>query len=121
MTHYRATLGARGEELAAGFLEAQGYTVRERNYHCRYGELDLVCMHGEQVVFCEVKLRRSSAFGSPEEAVTPRKLARLVLAAQTYLAAHDAEDADWRIDVVAIEIDGKGAVMRTTLYQGVGM
>lgn len=120
MSTFRTRLGARGEELAARFLEAQGYTVRERNYHCRYGEIDLICAHGEQVVFCEVKLRRSDAYGTPEEAVTERKLGRLARTAQTYLAEREAEDADWRIDVVAIEVDRRGAVVRTALYQGVG-
>ena len=120
-SHYRTALGARGEELAARFLEAQGYTVRERNYHCRYGEIDLVCELQGQVVFCEVKLRRSDVYGTPEEAVTARKLERLVAAAQTYLAEREAEDADWRIDVVAIELDRRGAVVRTALYQGVGL
>jgi len=120
MTTYRAALGARGEDIAARLLEAAGYTVMARNYHCRYGELDLICRHGAAIVFCEVKLRRSSSYGSPEEALTPRKLARLTLAAQTYLAAHGLEQADWRLDLVAVELDRRGAVTRTALYQGVG-
>lgn len=120
MTAYRAALGVRGEEIAAAFLGAQGYVVQERNYHCRYGEVDLICLHGATIVFCEVKLRRSGDFGSPEEAVTPRKLARLMLSAQTYLAERGAEDADWRIDVVAIELDRRGAIARTALHQGAG-
>jgi len=117
---YRAALGARGEDIAARLLEAEGYTVDGRNYHCRYGELDLICRHGPTVVFCEVKLRRSTTYGSPEEALTPRKLARLTLAAQTYLAEHGLEQADWRLDVIAIELDRRGAVTRTALYQGIG-
>jgi len=117
---YRAALGARGEDIAARLLETAGYTVMARNYHCRYGELDLICQHGAAIVFCEVKLRRSSLYGSPEEALTPRKLARLTLAAQTYLAAHNLEQADWRLDLVAVELDRRGAVTRTALYQGVG-
>lgn len=118
---YRAALGARGEDIAAALLRAHGYTIEGRNYHCRYGELDLICRHDSAIVFCEVKLRRSAAYGAPEEALTARKLARLTLAAQTYLAEHDLEDADWRLDVVAIELDRRGAVSRTALYQGVGV
>jgi len=117
---YRAALGAHGEDIATDLLRARGYTIEGRNYHCRYGELDLICRHGSTVVFCEVKTRRSAIYGAPEEALTPRKLARLMLAAQTYLAAHDLEDADWRLDVVAIELDRRGAVSRTALYQAVG-
>ena len=120
MSTYRAALGTRGESIAAAYLEAQGYTVQGRNFRCRYGEIDLVCTQDGTLVFCEVKLRRSGDYGTPEEAVTPRKLARLALAAQTYLAEHALEDADWRIDVVALELDRRGAVVRTALYQGVG-
>lgn len=120
MSAYRSALGTRGEEIAAAFLAPQGYEVIERNYHCRYGEIDLICTHGGVTVFCEVKLRRSTAFGTPEEAITPRKLEKLVLSAQTYLAERDRGDADWRIDVVAIELDRRGAVARTELYQGIG-
>ncbi len=120
MTTYRAALGARGEDIAAELLRARGYTIEGRNYHCRYGELDLICRHDSAIVFCEVKSRRSAAYGVPEEALTARKLTRLTLAAQTYLAEHDLEDADWRFDVVAIELDRRGAVTRAALYQGVG-
>ena len=120
MSTYRGALGARGEDIAAAFLQAHGYTIQARNYRCRYGEIDLVCTHGTALVFCEVKLRRSDSYGTPEEAVTPRKLARLALAAHSYLAAHGLEEADWRIDVVALELDRRGAVTRTALYQAVG-
>ena len=81
MSTYRGGLGARGEDIAAAFLQAHGYTIQRRNYRCRYGEIDLVCTHDAVLVFCEVKLRRSNSFGMPEEAITPRKLARLALAA----------------------------------------
>jgi len=117
---YRGTLGERGEDIAATFLQTHGYTIQGRNYRCRYGEIDLVCIHGPAMVFCEVKLRRSDRYGTPEEGITPRKLARLALAAQSYLAEHGLEEADWRIDVVALELDRRGAITRIALYQAVG-
>lgn len=120
MNTYRSTLGGRGEDIAAAYLEQQGYSVVARNYRCRYGEIDLILSHGTVTVFCEVKLRRSDSFGRPEDAVTPRKLQRVMLAAQTYLEETGRADADWRIDVVAIELDARGRVQRTELYQGVG-
>lgn len=120
MSSYRASLGDRGEDIAAAYLEQQGYRVIARNYRCRYGEIDLILAHGAVTVFCEVKLRRSDRFGTPEDAVTPRKLQRVALAAQSYLEETDRADADWRLDVVAIELDRRGRVLRTALYQGVG-
>jgi putative endonuclease len=62
--------GAWGEELALRYLTRQGYTLVERNYRTRYGELDLVVRHGTTLVFVEVKLRRGTGFGDPLEAVT---------------------------------------------------
>ena len=120
MTGYRATIGARGEAVAAAFLQARGYELVDRNYRCRYGEVDLILKHGQTIVFCEVKLRRSGQFGTPEEAITKRKLARVALTAQTYLVDHDCVDVDWRIDVVAIELDDGGRLMRAGLYESVG-
>ena len=121
MSASRAAWGRRGEELAAGFLQRRGYEILCRNVHCRYGEIDLVCRDGATLAFCEVKLRRSDRFGLPEEGVTPRKLQRLILSAQTYLVGQGLEDADWRIDVVAIDLDRSGALVRATLHQGVSL
>jgi putative endonuclease len=73
--------------------------------------LDLVVQTGETVVFVEVKTRRRCALGAPEEAITPRKIGRLVRSAQLFLAQHDL-DVDWRVDVIAIEMDRAGGVCR---------
>jgi len=121
MPSARTRLGLHGEDLAARYVtDFHGYVVRERNYHCRYGEIDLVCLDGRVLVFCEVKLRRSTAFGEPEDALTPAKIGRLVRSAQTYVAAHGLDEVDWRLDLVAIVLDGHGQAARLTLYRGVG-
>lgn len=103
MTTRRQT-GDRGEARAAVFLEHRGFVILARNWHCRAGELDLVAQSGATIVFVEVRVR---AAGTTAAAVSigTRKQARLVTAAQTYLAQHDAADADWRIDVVTIAGD----------------
>jgi putative endonuclease len=69
--------GAHGEALAAHWYEREGYVVAARNWRCREGELDLVVTKGALVVVCEVKARRTEAFGSPMEAVTAAKQARV--------------------------------------------
>lgn len=108
----RQRLGRRGEQEAERFLEGQGYRLLERNWRSPHGEIDLISAEGETIVFVEVKLRRGTRFGSPEEAVTPAKQRRLVEAAQDYLEEKGLEDADWRIDVVAIEVGPGGGVVR---------
>lgn len=108
-------LGPWGEEVAGRHLEAKGYQTVDRNWRHASGELDLVARDGEALVFVEVKARASGTFGSPEEAVTPEKQRRLQRAAWAYLAAHDALEADWRIDVIAIE-RRRGRVARLDHY-----
>ncbi len=117
MTNARQTLGQRGEHYAAQYLIAHGYTLRERNWRCTVGELDLVAEKDDVLIFVEVRTRRGDRLGTPEESITPAKRVKLIAAAQTYLDEHGQLDRDWRIDVVAIEIDPRGAVKRCTLIE----
>ena len=105
MTHARRALGAAGEELAAAWYLARGYTVLARNWRCPAGELDLVLGKGRSVVFCEVKARTTVAFGSPAEAVTADKRRRLRHLAARWLEQQARPVADIRFDVAAV-LDG---------------
>ena len=109
-------LGQRGEDLAAVHLEERGYVVRERNWRCPAGEVDIVAEDGGCLAFVEVRTRRGRAYGTPEESVTPAKQAKLVELAQTYLQEHSWE-GDWRIDVVAVEMTSRGKLLRVELTQ----
>ena len=97
--------GKRAEEQAARFLEKRGFIVLARNFHCRGGEIDLVCRDGKALVFVEVRLRRNVSFGGAGASITPSKQRRIILAAQHYLLAHDRADSDCRFDCVLL--DGK--------------
>ncbi|MDZ4699571.1 MAG: YraN family protein [Rhodothermales bacterium] len=98
--------GARGEDLAAAYLEGKGFTVVERNYRAKRGEIDLICRHIQHgrvvLVFVEVKMRRGVAFGRPEEAVDARKQVRMEAAAEAYLHLRGLGEVDCRFDVVGI-------------------
>ncbi|MEW5761753.1 MAG: ribonuclease HII [Bacillota bacterium] len=98
----RRCTGQVGEEAAAAYLEARGYTILCRNFRCREGELDLVALDGDILVFAEVKARRSLAFGLPEESVGPRKQARLRRLAKLFLAENRVPAAGFRFDVLAV-------------------
>jgi len=93
--------GAAAEELAAVFLEGQGLRIVERNYRCRFGEIDLVARSGAVLVFVEVRARKSEAFGGAAGSITAAKRRRLVAAARHYLAKHRVSRA-CRFDVVLI-------------------
>jgi putative endonuclease len=114
---YKRKLGERGEEIAAAYLGGQGYEVLARNWRCSAGELDIVAREGGTLAFVEVRTRRGDRFGTPEESITPTKQAKLVELAQTYLQEHDLADENWRIDVVAVEMDGRGGVKRLNLIR----
>ena len=91
-----------GEEIAAAYLKKQGYSIRKRNYRCSLGEIDIIALDGDEVVFVEVKSRTSDYFGNPEAAVDARKQAKLSTIALNYINEHHLNDRNARFDVVAI-------------------
>ena len=112
----RQGLGRRGEGLAARQLEAKGYQIVARNWRCETGELDLVAREGECLVLVEVRTRRGRSMGSPEESITAAKQARLSALSEAYVQKSNWP-GDWRIDVVAIEMDRRGRVLRVDHYE----
>lgn len=110
-TNKRPELGRRGEALAAGYLKKQGYVMVEQNVRTRLGEIDLVASDGDCLVFVEVRTRRTGDF-SPEESVGRSKQRKLATLATQYVQRQHAGDCDWRVDVIAIEVDGKDQVVR---------
>lgn len=95
-------LGKRGEDAAAAYLERVGMTVVDRNWRCKAGEVDLVALDGSEIVFIEVKTRKSTATGRPEEAVTPAKQRRYHRLAQAYLQQAGLDDVSVRFDVISL-------------------
>ena len=106
--HRKDALGRYGEELATRFLGNNGWSVLDRNWRCTAGEIDIVAMRDGVLAVCEVKTRRSMRFGSPLEAVTPQKVARLRGLAAQWLAAHATHCSVVRVDVVAVLVDDAG-------------
>ena len=98
--------GESAENLAAAFLERSGLTILERNYSCRFGEIDIVARSGAQLVFVEVRARSSEAFGGAAGSITAAKRRRLVAAARHYLAARRVDRA-CRFDVVLVRGAGQ--------------
>ena len=105
-------LGIHGERVAEKHLVDLGYRILDRNWRWQKGELDLVAVQGEEVVFVEVKSRRSQTYGPPEESITRAKRKKLIQTAYAYLSSTKHQDIHWRIDVVAIDMDRDGEVVR---------
>jgi len=105
-------LGNFGERVAASHLEAKGYAILERNWSTREGEIDLIASRGSDLVFVEVRSRRGRSMGTPEESITGRKAAHIRAAAAAYVQQHPEAPPNQRVDVVALELDAKGRVLR---------
>ncbi len=113
----RKELGVLGEKLARAFLKKKGYRIRETNFHCHEGEIDIIAQKDDYLVFVEVRTKSSSDFGIPEESVTHTKKERLITTALTYLKSHQDLPPSWRIDIVAIELDEKNKAKRIELIE----
>jgi putative endonuclease len=101
--------GRLGEDLACRALKKKGYRILERNYRCRYGEIDVVARKGDYLVFVEVRSKTGTAFGTPEESVTAQKKQRLAASVMSYLESHVTPQENWRVDFVAVELDAGGS------------
>jgi putative endonuclease len=102
-------VGAYGEQVAVNHLQHSGFTVLDRNWRCDLGEIDIVARDGDCLVVVEVKTRRSARFGTPAEAVTAEKLARLRRLAARWVLTMGVHPARMRIDVVAVLPQRRGA------------
>jgi putative endonuclease len=107
-TDPRSERGGAGEAAALGVYVRRGYRVVARNWRCRLGELDLILMKGDMLVFCEVKSRRGSAFGGGYDAVTWRKRAKVRTLAEAFLQESGARPDVTRFDVASVALGPSG-------------
>lgn len=98
--------GAFAEEQASRLLIKKGYKIIDRNYRTRYAEIDIVATDNESLVFVEVKARRNSKFGAPEEAVTPGKIRKIIKAGELYALSHTGLPKRMRLEVVSLLFEG---------------
>lgn len=96
-------IGTSGEEIAVHFLKQHGYVIVSRNFKTKIGEIDIVAKEKSQYVFVEVKTRSTHAFGTPAEAITPKKLHSLIQAGEFYLLANNLQQ-NYRIDAIEVMI-----------------
>ncbi len=97
--------GIKGEGEAVKFLRSKGYKIVEKNYRCIHGEIDIVALDGETVVFVEVKTRTSERFGTAAEAVDAKKQRHIINASCAFLAEKRVDDPYVRFDVVTVMLN----------------
>ncbi len=119
----RQKLGSTGERLAVARLSELGYQVIATNWRCSIGELDIIAWHGQCLTFIEVRTRRGSLAGTPEESITPTKKRRLLQLVEAFLMAEPAlldakgEPPPCRIDIVAVEFGANGVLGRLEIIE----
>lgn len=115
----RRVLGLAGEHVAERELIRRGYEIVARNVRTRFGEIDLICRDRSGYLFVEVKTRRAGSFVAAAEAVDRRKAARLVVLAQSWLAACGQRSAPWRIVIAALTVRADGTTVELIDLEGV--
>ncbi len=99
--------GKDGEDIAAAFLQKLGYKVLEKNFQFGHGEIDIIVQDGNEIVFVEVKTRKSLEYGDPEFAITKNKIGQIKKVATAYLVQKNITEQTCRIDAVAILIQNE--------------
>lgn len=115
MAEKRKELGRLGERIAQEHLRQHGYRIKDTNYRCSHGEIDIIAEDGDCLVFVEVRTRRGRRFGTPEESITAAKSLRLATLAEFYLQTLETPPLYWRIDVVAVELTAGGKLTRVEI------
>lgn len=114
--------GQRGEEIASIYLTRKGFRIIEKNFSTRFGEIDLIGINKDRLVFIEVKLKIGDMFGTPEEMVNRRKLLQVQNTATAYMQKNTEIAVKYplrQIDVVAIVLGSSGDVIRIEHYESV--
>jgi putative endonuclease len=111
--------GRRGEDIAADYLRKLGFQIIDRNFRIRGGEIDIIALDGDTLVFIEVKTRSSNEFGTPLEAISYFKLKSLIKTAQFYKVKHPHLPESMRIDAVAVILSPDGSVASIELVKSI--
>jgi len=102
VSFFRKILGRDGESLVRKHLKRRGYRILARNYTCPVGEIDIICLDGQTIVFVEVKTRSSDADAGPEETITRAKQRQLARVARFWLETHGRPQCAYRFDAVGV-------------------
>ena len=105
MSRWKKDLGEQGEDLALNYLQQKGYQLITRNFHSRFGEIDLIMQEKDDIVFVEVKTRTNRTFGTPLQSITPAKIQSLIKTVQYYKHLNPRSPDCQRIDIVTVEFD----------------
>ena len=108
---YTQKVGKFGEDEAVKYLEQKGYKILDRNFSCKRGEIDIIALDKDEIVFIEIKARISLKYGLPSEAVTKNKLKHINKTAEYYLYTRNLLNENTRIDVIEVYIKNNQVII----------
>ena len=108
---YTQKIGRFGEDEAVKYLKQKGYKILDRNFSCKRGEIDIIALDKDEIVFIEIKARISLKYGLPSEAVTRNKLKHIYKTAEYYLYTRNLLNENTRIDVIEVYIQDKQVII----------
>lgn len=109
MENRSSKTGKYGEAIAENYLKSKGYKIITKNYHTRYGEIDIIATLPQHIEFVEVKTRFTSSMTAPEESVDRRKIMKIVKSAQIFIQ-NNPQTKSWRISLVGILLNSDKSV-----------
>lgn len=115
----KKSIGNLGESLALKHLRNKGYKILKRNFRSKFGEIDIIALEGNDLVFVEVKTRWSQSFGSPEEAITPWKIKKIIKAGEYLKLLHPELPDSLRLDAVVIDLNSEGKLERVEIIRNI--
>ena len=113
----KQTIGRLGESAACEYLIKNGLKIIARNFRTPHGEIDIIALDKDRLIFLEVKTRSSNQFGNPEDAVDETKASHMIDSAEYYLQTTEQEDVDWQLDVIAVKLNHKLRRAGITRYE----
>ena len=107
MKKYNKCIGNYGEDLACSFLKNLGYTILDRNFRTRYGEIDIICSYKDIIIFLEIKSRYTNNYGLPIESVTYSKQKQIIKLSKSYIHLKNLYNFNIRYDIISIIFSNK--------------
>lgn len=105
MKSYNKDIGSYTENIAATYLLSNGYSILDRNYRNKFGEVDIICQKDNLIIFVEIKSRYTNSFGNPLESVSCHKQKKIILLSKFYILYKKLSDFNIRYDVIEIYLN----------------
>lgn len=121
MSFHNLSVGKLGEEIASNFIHKKGYQIIEKNYYCRWGEIDLIAKENNKIHFIEIKTRIGIDKGQPYESINKHKIRKLMRTIQFYLLNREIKSYKLSLDVISIILNSQKEVEKLDYFENLNI